>query len=212
MEAVRQLTQLGRAAVPPLVDALGYTNVDTRVRAASVLGELGSRAVEAVPALTHALEDPSALVRRVAALALGKITPTTPAAVARLIQALGDPDPNVPDNAAWALRALGPAAASRLINALQVTDVKVRRGVAQVLVTGLAIRRSDFAGPQTITALTAALHDADADVRSEATRGLAEIGPPASGALPLLRKLASDDPVVDVRRLATRAVGRIQRP
>lgn len=67
------LVAIGQPAVLPLVKALKEQDVDTRKRAAQVLGRMGGKASDALPALTEMLKGKDLEVRTVSAESLGKI-------------------------------------------------------------------------------------------------------------------------------------------
>jgi HEAT repeat protein len=68
-----QLAEAGDGAVPVAIDLLRHEDGDVRVKAAWVLGKMGSKGRDAVPALIRALGDPETPVRAQAAHALGSI-------------------------------------------------------------------------------------------------------------------------------------------
>jgi adenylate cyclase len=78
------------ASLPPgdqvsgLILTLQQASVPERIRAAQILGLLGSRAAVAVPALIDALDNAASAVRKEAAISLGKIGPTAKAAIPAL--------------------------------------------------------------------------------------------------------------------------------
>jgi HEAT repeat protein len=65
----------GPVAIPLLVEFLGASQDDVRLRAARSLGKLGSAALQAVPALVRALDDSNGRVKTAAGDALSKIDP-----------------------------------------------------------------------------------------------------------------------------------------
>ena len=70
---VRALTKIGKPAVPELTAALKEGPVNVRIKAADILGGIGSDASEAVPALMEAAKDPDKGVSRAANEALKKV-------------------------------------------------------------------------------------------------------------------------------------------
>jgi HEAT repeat protein len=66
------------------------------------------------------------------------------------------------------------------------------------------------ADPQVLPALTGALHDADAGVRSEAVLALAKLGAAAKPAVLDLQSLSQSDPDAKVRDFAARAVEKLR--
>lgn len=75
-----------------------------RIRAATVLGALGEKALAAVPALIELLQAERAHDRLTAALALGKIGPAAEESLPALCAAVDDEDEGVSDMAEWALK------------------------------------------------------------------------------------------------------------
>lgn len=209
--AAAALANFGAEALPPLTQALTDADAEVRLAAAKSLGRLGPAAQPAVPALARAMmKDRAGMVRRVAALALGAIRPPTGEAIAALIRGLADPDAAVVDNAAHSLLDLGHAAVPALSQALKDPDVAVRAGAAITLTAGVQFGQFRPVAPETVAALVEALRDSAADIRDEAARSLAEVGPSAKVALGPLREVAQSDPVEYVRRAAQRAVERIE--
>lgn len=105
------LAQLGKPAVPALVEAL--KNDKSEYWACLVLSEIGPDAAAAVPELTKVIEsDAKPEVRREAALALGEIGPASAPAAEVLAKSLGDKDQAVCCAAAYALGSIGPGAKS----------------------------------------------------------------------------------------------------
>jgi HEAT repeat protein len=85
------------------VDALHEADVNKRVKAVEVLGNVGVADAAAIPALAIALKDRDARVRSEAALALLRIGPPAREAVPALRDACKDKDATVRSSAAKAL-------------------------------------------------------------------------------------------------------------
>jgi len=85
------------------VDALQDKDVNKRVKAVEVLGNVGVADASAIPALTTALKDREARVRSEAALALLRIGTPAKEAVPALQEACKDKDATVRSSAAKAL-------------------------------------------------------------------------------------------------------------
>jgi HEAT repeat protein len=98
------LVQIGRPAVPALIEALADREPFVRLAAIQILGKIEDAAVpvsrEIVPALIGALADPDSFVRLAAVRTLVKIGD---AALPALLEALGAPTPRVRDKAAFAV-------------------------------------------------------------------------------------------------------------
>src|SRR2546427_457846 len=123
---------------------------------------------QALPRLLAVLKDPNPEQRRTAAQSLGNIARKE--AVPALMEALRDPDAGVRRHAAWALGMIGEEAAgpdrSPLASLLFDPDPGVRE---------TAFRLGKFGGEAARPALTAALKDANADVRRLAKAALKEL-------------------------------------
>jgi HEAT repeats len=103
-DATKQLTAIGKPAVPALRAVLESPDPDIRLRARLILNKIES----GIPYLIGALGDRDAKVRKDAAVQLGRIgTPAKEAAPA-LVRALKDPDQTVRDAALNALQAVDP--------------------------------------------------------------------------------------------------------
>jgi HEAT repeat protein len=64
--------------------------------------------------------------------------------------------------------------------------------------------------PEVLTVLTAALHDADAQVRGEAVLALVKLGPDAKQVKPDLEALSQRDPDAKVRGYAAKALEKLR--
>lgn len=109
--AGRALGNIGRKAVPALVEALGGDSPEAvRLYATGALARIGQ---EAVPALVAALDHKDRHVRFHAAVALKYIGPRKKATILRLEKLRGDEDPDVRDAATRALKKASAAADER---------------------------------------------------------------------------------------------------
>jgi len=247
------------------VEQLADQDERARWYATYALGQIGPQAAGAAEPLARILkEDPHEYVRDGAAWALGRIGPEAELALDVLIAALDSRLPSIRRNSARALGRIGPAAkpaVAALERMLQDRDATVRVNAAEALwkmdrhaaaipalvkiidegagagpyQAVIAIGRLEAPPDTAISALTAALGHAEADVRRAAARAMGEIGPTAvplltraladandevrRGAVEALRwigpaavpqliaALKNDRPVV--RRMAARALGRL---
>jgi len=123
----RTLGQIGLAALPGLLQALGKPEKHVRREAIWALVRMASAAKEAVPALAGALRDSDLKVRLGAAQALGAIGPDASAAIPSLIECLKDSNLIFCRLAAQALTRLGPDAVPALQQASRSADKFVRR-------------------------------------------------------------------------------------
>jgi HEAT repeat protein len=83
--------------------ALKNPDAKKRVKAAQVLGNVGTVDARSIPALIEAVADPDAKVREAAVLGLAKIGPPAASAEPALVKAAGDKSAAVRTHAATAL-------------------------------------------------------------------------------------------------------------
>ncbi len=200
------------------IETLADADASVRSYAADELGTLGESAAEAIPALIRALRDAYEPVRLNAAYALGAIGES---AVPQLIETLADENGPTRRMAAYALAAVGAPAVPALSEALQHTEDVVRTeaayafaqigSAAESAISVLMERTKDsavevrrylpeaFGGLGAIAApVVPALcdmlaRDADGQARFEAAVALAQIGPAAYDAIPVLANALNDE-------------------
>ena len=200
------------------IEALGDDDTSVRSHAADELETLGESAAEAIPHLIQALCDIYEPVRLNAAYALGAIGEP---AVSQLIETLSVEDPIMRRMAAYALAAVGAPAVPALSEALQHTEDSVRieaayafaqiGDAAESAIPTLMEQTKDhtvevrrylpeaFGGLGTIAAPAVPVlcdilaGDADGQARFEAALALAQIGPAASEAVPVLATALNDE-------------------
>ena len=218
------------------ITALDDADAFVRSRAADELGALGESAAEVVPHLIQALRDDYEPVRLNAAYALGAIgEPSVP----QLIEVLSDENGPTRRMAAYALAAVGGPAVPALSEALQHTQDAVRieasyalaqiGDAAEPAMPALMERTKDecdevrrylaeafgslgaTAAPAVPQLTDMVADDADKQVRFEAALALAQIGPAANDAVPVLAK-ALWDPDRYVRDNTIHALKRIDTP
>ena len=165
----------------------------TRAHTLRILGEL--KLPHSVPTLLAALEDKDADVRNVAARSLGRMK--LQAAEEALIGLLGK-DQFVSARIAAICIEMGPRTAPLLIKTTREGSPKARFWAATIL--------GEIRDPRAVRALTDALLDHDAEVRSAATWALGQIADPAAAAIvsSMLR-----DIVWYVRAHAAEALGKM---
>jgi HEAT repeat protein len=165
-QSVREaVVQLGSAAVPALIQALGDADWNVRRAACEALGEIGD--ASAVPALIQALGDWAESVRRAACEALGEIGDAS--AVPALLQALGDKNEDVRRAACEALIQIGAPAVPALTQAISEWDADMRCAACWVLG-----EIGDFrAAPVLVHALK------NMETRAAAHKAIVKLGEPA---------------------------------
>src|SRR5262245_13047341 len=178
--AIAALVGFGPDAVPHLTPVVtGDPDPEARLDAIRALIKLGPIARPAVPAICAAAKDRVVFVRRGAVIALGIITPAGPEAVDALMGALIDPDAVVVDNAAHGLMGIGNVAVPSLTKALTSPDTGLRQMAVLTLSGGIRFGRYRDLGSETVSALITTLADPEVDIRDEAARALADLGPSA---------------------------------
>lgn len=173
-----------------------------RVRLAGVwaLGELqdASAANEVVPML----RDPDAAMRATAAEALGEMK--SPRTGAALVGALTDRSASVREAAVRSLSDLRERSAIPALEGLVVNDPDpdIRRAAAGAL--------GDFSAARSLDPLTRALADRDPDVQRDAAEAIGNLEDISKAPTALVR--ASTSPDLELRRRATRTLGKIGDP
>jgi len=179
-QALGQLGEPAREAIPLLVQALQSPAVEVRGFAVDALGRIGLEATTVVPAIVaeadlppqHINYAPLAPFRRVAARALGRIGPEAAAAVPMLQRALENEDLLYRVQAAWALWEIAqhPQSIPTLRAVLKSNDSDAAFEAVLVL-TQLATDAKAVASD-----LIDALGHPDADVRRAAAAALVPLG------------------------------------
>jgi HEAT repeat protein len=111
------LSVIGKPAVPALIEVVNGRDLDDRVGAISILGDIGPDAAEGVEVLVRELRSrhPTAGkgLRSTSAYSLGQIGPLAVKARDALRAALADPDAEVQANAAKSLKQIDPGYAKK---------------------------------------------------------------------------------------------------
>jgi len=224
--AASTFNRLGKAAIPPLIEALHSNHIGARHIAAQALGTFKDE--RAVEPLLQALTDTDADLRRYAAISLGQIGDRR--ALAPLITALNDKHSQVREMVAWALGMLrDPEAVEPLIATLMnrresffvqefclraLGDIRDLRGLDPVLVAlrhGIdhvrhaAMQALLSFGKVSVPPLVAMLRDQDVGVRRWAAITLGGIRS-AQAVDALLEALSDKD--VKVAGAAASALGK----
>ncbi|MBI5366392.1 MAG: HEAT repeat domain-containing protein [Planctomycetes bacterium] len=194
-------------AVAAVIEALGDRSARVRAAAAGALGRPTPQAGEWLSALIRLLTDPDAPVRKAAVRALGDIGLGEPRVLRALIEIAASPQsPKVERaDAVDALGCIGPAAAEALpaiLAAYQETGVDACLS---------ALRQIDASGGLVAPLLIEKLQRTTGWRRAVWIDPLAEVGPPARAAVPLLRRMAegADEESAGNRSDAIRALGAI---
>jgi len=191
------LADVGPPAVPLLRKALRHGETRIRLQAVRSLRSVGWRHAgvpdkETVADLVAALQDKSAAIRRYAAYTLATMGPDAEQAIPSLIECLKDKDEYVRDAACEALGMIGPAAKPAIpeIRRLLMDDPEPTAQGEEAL---------GRIGSSAVDVLIELLSHENAQVRSEAARALARIGPEARVAVPvLIKRLLDEDLAVGV--------------
>lgn len=174
-------------SVIPLLDALEDSDADVVVAVQDTLGKVPSIKLDDVAILNQRLKSTGKLMRRYSALMVGKLGSQAKETLPALIDALKDEDVDLRACAAEAIYRIGPERdhVARLITHLNddVVAYNIGRGIEK-------LGKCDVAHvPLLIETAKSSKSDQG---KSSAIMLLAEIGPEAAAAIPLLQRLASD--------------------
>ncbi|ORJ62372.1 HEAT repeat domain-containing protein [Geothermobacter hydrogeniphilus] len=213
------VTQLGKAAIPALID---QADSDDRVLREYVIASLGTlQAKEAVPVIVKSLRDKSFSRRYIAAWALGQISDVS--SIPELLQALDDDDSGVRRYATRSLIRFNTRAVAPLLGYLPQAPPRGQAGAIRALgdigdprALELLLKAVDgpnrgevfmalgkLKDPRAENALIRGLRDADWRNRMNAAMALGPLGGPAAAAA--LRPVL-EDPVMVVREWAARSL------
>ncbi len=188
-EAFEVIRRIGAAALPLLIELLGWDEMSIAREAVSVLIDLAPDTDTAQPALIRALNSEDLPLARDAARALGALGGRASPSVPQLVKALSHPDPLVRLYTAEALAAIGPDAAAAtpdLAKALRDPSPGVRWAAGEALAA---------IGPRAAPAvpdLLEALKDEFLYVRICAASALGNIGSSTEAVLVALKAAAND--------------------
>ena len=206
--ASEEVRRLGAQALPAIQETLRDPQSEAQALkgALKACGLLGRVAAPAVADVADVLSEPGLTAE--AAVALSHMGPES---FRPLRAALSSGDPMVRRES---LRSIGKLKERASLDSERVVPILVERmkdedeGVRAVAATYLGIIHQDAA--ESIPALTAALEDADAEVRRSSAAALASFDAvSAAPALPALRKAARDENP-DVAREAGRAIVKLE--
>jgi HEAT repeat protein len=206
-QAIRALGALGRPTpATALAVRAGLQDPDPQVRTAAVqaVGQ-GGEATEVTPSdLMPLLEDANDQVKVEVIEVLPRLAGTTPAVIDGLCRRLLEDDSAwVQVQAALALGNLGAAATAAggaLLRATQTGEVSVREQAMRAI--------AKIQPPETLSAFTAGLEDANGEVRKVASGGWMNAASIPEEVIPVLVR-ALRDPEVQVRANAAHALARL---
>lgn len=184
----------GKAAVRPLARLLNAKDPDVRFAGAWALGNIGPAAGGASGELIRGLRDGSPDVRRAAAEALGLVPVQTPEVADALTALIADPDPRVRVASVGSLGKVGPG----LPEPMRARIVKILIGVLGNSDSTLRYRAADALGrfrdeaAPAVPDLVKLLQTNDRVLVPVVLDTLAEIGPKAEAAVPLLVAMISE--------------------
>lgn len=217
--ASEALVEIGRAAVPELVEALGRRDTEVRKLAARTLGEIGPTANDCFTVLKGVLDDDDEWVRWDAVRAVGKVG-ANPKDVVPLLEAVfrRDEEDFVREAALKALHDADPEGTTvipLLIEGLKESDGDIVAAAAQTL--GEFGANASAAIPELTELLSTDKRRWDAyydvgytsPVRIDIVRALADIGPNAAIAVPTLKQFLSTKEDRTTRIWAASALVRI---
>jgi HEAT repeat protein len=210
--AAHALGEVGRPAVPVLIDGLKSGNPVFLQAVTNALGRIGA---PAVPALIKTLSNPSekVLARQYAAIALTKINDNAKEIVSALTRALDDDNSVIRRSAAGALGKIGPAASAAVPRLIDLSrDESEDSSVREYAVR--ALTSIDPKNEKVASTLISVLEDENAQVREAAVEALLEVSlaTPVSGAAKhdvptLIGQLKDANPMV--RRSAARGLAEV---
>jgi HEAT repeat protein len=180
--AAHALGEVGRPAVPVLINGLKSGNPIFLQAVTNALGRIGA---PAVPALIKTLSNPDekVLARQYAAVALTKINDNTKEIVSALTQRLDDDNSVIRRSAAGALGKIGPAASAAVPRLIDLSrDESEDSSVREYAVR--ALTSIDPKNEKVASTLISVLEDESPRVREAAVEALLEVSlaTPVSGA------------------------------
>ncbi|WP_339732048.1 HEAT repeat domain-containing protein [uncultured Gimesia sp.] len=210
--AIHVLGEIGassKAAIPELVKLTKSSDADIRETAIISLGEMGPAAISVEPELLKILEDSTGKTRNTAVYALSKIGSKKVLPLIKKYAESTTEDERFRTVCAWALLRANPtdpatvkAALPGLIKVLADENPLLRREAANAISLSGPLAKS--ATPNLTQALKM---EQNQGVVFELITALAEIGPPAASAIPLITPyVSSDNPMLRVA--ATYALAR----
>ncbi|QDT98390.1 HEAT repeat domain-containing protein [Gimesia aquarii] len=197
------------SAIPALLKLIDSPDANLRETAIISLGDIGPAAIKAEPQLLKIMETGTGKTRNTAVYALSKIGSKKALPLFKKYAAASDEDERFRLVCSWALVRANPtdpetvkAALPGLIKVLADENPVVRREAANAI--SLSGPLAESATPSLSQALK---KEQDQRVVAELITALAEIGPPAASAIPLITPyLDSRDPILRV--VATYAMAR----
>jgi HEAT repeat protein len=192
LRAARRIGLANKEMLDVLPAALDDMNIFVYREASDYLTEISAKNDAALPVLVAAADHRQAWVREKALAALGRLGPKAKAGVPVMVKALSHRSRQTRLEAARALAQLGPAAKDAtpiLKDLLHTHDPLVLPFVAE------ALAKIDGPSDEIVQALIKAFHTSSfnhTETRQKAAEVLADIGPKARAALPVLLDAAHD--------------------
>ncbi|MCA9023271.1 MAG: HEAT repeat domain-containing protein, partial [Planctomycetaceae bacterium] len=210
--AIHILGEIGtesEASIPELLKLTKSEDTDIRETAIVSLGEIGPKAIKAESDLIKIMENSKGTTRNKAVYALSKIGSKKALPLIKKYAESDSDDERFRLVCAWALLREDPtdteavnAALPGLIKALSDENALLRREAASAIALSGPLAKS--AAPSLKEALEV---EKDQSVIVEIITALAEIGPPAAAAIPLIKPYVNSDDLV-LRTVATYALAR----
>ena len=201
-QATDILGQLGKEAVPLLLEALGDKDAAVRASVVAALKNIGPEPKTVIEPLTAIIKNGDSPGRTDALAVLEHLQQGAKPAMATLAASLRDGNKDVRASAAKALGKVGPDALPLLGEALEDRNGDAREGALQALgVMGAA-------GKEALPALLKALKDRAVRVRRAAVDALEKVGGAPKMIVPALARVLKDTDA-DVRLAAAAYLGRL---
>jgi HEAT repeat protein len=203
------------SAFEPAARLLDDPDLDVRVAALGLVGQMPAAALPALSRIAACLRDPDVKVRAAAATALARVA-RNPEELQPLLTLLQDPVPEVRSAAVDELsqRSAGPASVTLLMK-IVTTDTS-RPGPVDIGWPSLAARAAmalgrvgPTAGREAQRTLTSLLTSKDPEMRTAAAVGFARWGADAAPVVPDIARAMSTEPNAAALRTYLQALGRI---
>ncbi len=199
-DAAKTLGTIGieaREAVPALIESLRDSDENVKLNAIEALPKIDLSNEESIKSITAIISDDSFWYKEAAIRAIGKFGKNAEAAIPVIINSLHEGDSGILSSAAVALPSISKGCISSLVYALKNSeDYRIRMAAAQVL--GMIGSEAKIA----VFSLVDSIKDSDSNVRLESIRAINKIGLVPQYAISLLRNIADEDDVPEIRSAA----------